>query len=111
MGKLLGVSRRVYLDWENPTKIESYPRDIDIWISMSELFEADLIFLITGLFDGKKERSHQDKYLNIYTRYLVDPNFHLLLSLLMRMPGEAIKTLADHYEAITDHYEGGPPIL
>lgn len=107
---MLGVSRRVYIDWENPTKINSVPSDINKWIALCEILETDLVFLATGLFDGQKERKHQDNYVNVYSRYTSDPDFHFIINVIMRWDSKLIRTMADHYEAITDHYEGQPPI-
>lgn len=110
IAKLVGVSRRVYIDWENPTKEDAYPRDIHVWIALCEILETDLIFLSTGLFDGQKERKHQDEYVNIYSRYIGDEHFNYAIKLMMRWNSRTVKGIADHFEAITDFYEGGPPI-
>lgn len=110
MAELLGVSRRTYVDWESPTKLSAYPREMNVLISIAEIFETDLIFLITGMFDGQKERQHEDQYVNIYTRYINDPHFHLLLKILMRFDSDVIRSISEHYEAITDFYEGKPLI-
>lgn len=107
----LGISRRAYVDWENPAKEDSYPREINVWISLCEILGTDLIFLATGMFDGKRERKHQDKYVNIYSRYCRDADFHYLLNMLMRWDAKIIRAITDHYEAFLDHYEGEPPIV
>ncbi|WP_156508981.1 helix-turn-helix domain-containing protein, partial [Oleiphilus sp. HI0132] len=67
LAEAIGVSRRVYIDWENPTKTNSVPTDINKLIALCEILDTDLIYLCTGLFDGQKERKHQDNYVNVYS--------------------------------------------
>jgi transcriptional regulator with XRE-family HTH domain len=106
----IGVSRRVYIDWENPTKTNAVPTDINKLIALCEILDTDLIYLCTGLFDGQKERKHQDNYVNVYSRYSQNPDFYLMVNFLMRWDDEVLKKMTAYFESLTDFYEGQPLI-
>lgn len=107
---MIGVSRRVYIDWENPTKTNAIPTDINKLIALCEILDTDLIYLCTGLFDGQKERKHQDNYVNVYSRYSKNPDFYLMVNFLMRWDDEVLKKMTAYFESLTDFYEGQPLI-
>ena len=106
----VGVSRRVYIDWENPTKTNAIPTDINKLIALCEILDTDLIFLCTGLFDGQKERKHQDNYVNVYSRYSQNADFYLMVNFMMRWDDEVLKKMTAYFESLTDFYEGRPLI-
>ena len=110
LAEMIGVSRRVYIDWENPTKTSSVPTDINKLIALCEILETDLIYLCTGLFDGQKERKHQDNYVNFYSRYSKNADFYLMVNFLMRWDDEVLKKMTAYFESLTDFYEGQPLI-
>lgn len=111
LAKELGVSRRVYIDWENPTKTNAVPTDVHKLIALCEILDTDLIYLCTGLYDGQKERKHQDNYVNVYSRYSQDPNFYLMVNFLMKWDDEVLKKMTAYFESLTDFYEGGPAVI
>jgi len=106
----IAIPLRRYNGWENPKTENAIPKNLHDVVCLCEVLDTDLIYLLTGLYDGQKEQKHEEDYLNIYSRYKKNGDFYFLLELMMEWDNETISKMANFFEAIDDHYKGEPLI-
>jgi len=106
----IGIPLRRYNGWENPKTDNDIPKDLHDAVCLCEVLDTDLIYLLTGLYDGQKEQKHEEDYLNIYSRYKKNGDFYLLLELMMEWDDATISTMTSFFERLDDQYKGGPLI-
>lgn len=105
MAEVLGVDRKTYGSWES-VKTSVLPTDPNTYPALCELLDANLQFLMTGLFGERRDARHEKDYIDVYERYRKDPDFHLIIKVLMQADKPLVSTLAELVERIDNVYRG-----
>ena len=97
----LNISRRTYVEWESINS-SACPQDPAKIVSLCEILNTNPSYLLSGVFEEKREKIHEERYLGLYDRYRNNADFHLLIRMLMELDDDYIKVFANFAESLYD---------
>lgn len=105
---MLSTNRKTYASWEDSGQT-ALPTDYNTLVSICEILDTDIQYLLTGLFGERRDDKHRQAYLNIYDRYKKDAEFHFIVKVMLTADKRLLGAVADLIEMVDESYRGPTP--